>query len=657
MKSSFRWSIGRGSLAAALGAVVALSYVAPAQAATDERDQFQTLVFNQQKLLPRFAETFTVGKAGQLDRVTLASTATSSTFIQVSIHTVNPTTGQPTDTTLGTPVNVFGPWSCCAAFKSVAFDPIPVTVGQQLAIVVDAFSGTFAWKNGDNIDAYGGGHAFVGNPWVAGTTLRFEDFAFETWVITDTTPPNQPPVVSATNATVTVKAGVAPTNTGTFSDPDGDTVSLSASAGTVSKTGVSTWSWTEPASADASTQTITITANDGQGHSTPTSFTVTVLPNGAPSVAADTAAVSVNEGTAPTNTGTFSDPDGDPVALSASAGTVTKTGAGTWSWSQPASDEASMATVTISGNDGHGHTATATFTVTVNAVAPVARIVTDPPFIPEGSPESFTGAATTAFAGDAGTLTYTWRVTKNGNAYASGLGTTFTFTPDDDGTYVVTFRATDDGGLYGTDSMTIIGTNVAPAAHITGATPSTPLVVTSEESLTFTGNFSDPGVLDTHSVTWNFGDGTSSAAAHYGPGGSASFSTTHAYPSAGTYNVRLVVVDNDGGVGTANYSLTVQTTQQALTAISNEVARLTDLNDGQRNSLNAKLRAAAAAAARGDRRACNNELNAFLNELDSYVKTGKVSSGEAAKLQGAVYAVKGSLGTYNRFLEWWPLAI
>lgn len=555
-------------MAAALGAMVAMSYALPAVAATDERDQFQTLVFNQQRSLPRFAQTFTVGKTGQLDKVTLGSIASSSTFVQVSIHTVG-SNGQPTDTTLGTAVNLFGPWSCCAVFKGVTFSPIAVTEGQQLAIVVDSLSGTFTWKNADTIDAYAGGHAFVGDPWVAASTLRFDDFAFETWVITATAPP----------------------------------------------------------------------------------------PNAAPLVAADTAAVSVNEGTAPTNTGTFSDPDGDAVTLSASQGAVSKTGTGTWSWSQPASDEAPAATVTITANDGHSHATTATFTVTVNAVGPVARIVTDPPFVPEGTTESFTGAASTAYAPDAATLTYSWRVTKNGNAYASGQGTGFNFTPDDDGTYVVTFRATDDGGLFGTDSMTIIGTNVAPTARITGATASAPLVVISAESLTFNGSFSDPGALDSHTVTWNFGDGTSSSAAHYGPGGSASFTTSHAYAAAGTYNVRLVVVDNDGGVGTANYTVNVQTTQQALTAISTEVGKLSGLNDGQRNSLNAKLKAAAAAAARGDRKACNNQLNAFLNELDAYSKNGKISAAEATKLQGAVYAVKGSLGTYNRFLEWWPLAI
>src|SRR5207237_10153434 len=69
---------------------------------------------------------------------------------------------------------------------------------------------------------------------------------------------------------------------------------------------------------------------------------VTTNVNRAPAIVADDAAVSVAEGSAPTNTGTFADPDGDTVALAASSGTVTRTGTstGTWSWTAPASDEA-----------------------------------------------------------------------------------------------------------------------------------------------------------------------------------------------------------------------------------------------------------------------------------------------------------------------------
>src|SRR5207249_3654692 len=84
--------------------------------------------------------------------------------------------------------------------------------------------------------------------------------------------------------------------------------------------------------------------------------------NGAPTVAADNASRTVNEGVTATNTGTYSDPDsGDIVAIIASVGTITKTGTniGTWSWSLGTTDGPTQSqTVTITANDGNGHVVT-----------------------------------------------------------------------------------------------------------------------------------------------------------------------------------------------------------------------------------------------------------------------------------------------------------
>src|SRR5437773_1790617 len=309
--------------------------------------------------------------------------------------------------------------------------------------------------------------------------------------------------------------------------------------------------------------------------------------NSAPSVAADTAAVNVNEGTAPTNTGTFSDPDGDTVALSASSGAVTKTGAGTWSWTRAASDEAALQTVTITADDGHGHATTGAFTVTVHAVAPNARIVTDPPEILEGSTEPFTGAATTAFPGDGADLLYSWLVTKNGARYATGTGASFGLTPDDDGTYVVTFTAKDqDSALSDSESTTVTGINVRPSARITGV--SAPSLLVAQESVGFTGNFSDPGVADSHSVVWSFGDGITSSS-NFGPGGSANLAASHTYTAAGIYTVTLTVRDDDGGLGQASTTVTVKTVPQALSVIAGLVNGMPSLNAGQKQSLVAKI--------------------------------------------------------------------
>jgi hypothetical protein len=379
--------------------------------------------------------------------------------------------------------------------------------------------------------------------------------------------------------------------------------------------------------------------------------------NQAPVAAADHPAVTAAEGTAPSNTGTYSDPDGDTVALSASSGSLTRTGtaSGTWSWTQPPSDEAPTQTVTITADDGHGLSSTTGFTVTVAATAPSTEITIDPVSSPEGTPVGLAGLATSADAADntAG-FTYGWSVTKNGNAFSTGSGTSFTFTPDDEGTFVVTLHATDDGGMTGAASQTIIGTNVAPSAKIGSVSASAPLVVTSQETLTFAGSFTDPGKLDSHVVTWTFGDGASSTAS-YGPGGDAGFSATHAYGAAGTYTARLTVTDDDGGVATATTQVVVQTPQQAMSKIAAYVSSLATLTGGQKDSLIAKLNAASASAARGDAATAHNQLNAFLNELRADTSTGKVSSADAATLNAAVHAVQAALGNFNRFLEWWPL--
>src|SRR5581483_11226035 len=45
----------------------------------------------------------------------------------------------------------------------------------------------------------------------------------------------------------------------------------------------------------------------------------------------------------------------------------------------------------------------------------------------------------------------------------------------------------------------------------------------------------------------------------------------------------------------------------------------------------------------------HNQLNAFVNELQADVRTGRLSSAAASSLQAA-------MGTSNRLFEWWPLA-
>jgi hypothetical protein len=378
--------------------------------------------------------------------------------------------------------------------------------------------------------------------------------------------------------------------------------------------------------------------------------------NQAPALTANSSAITVTEGTAPTNTGSYSDPDGDTVTISASSGTLTRTGTsgGAWTWTAPASDEAPTQTVNLTADDGRGFTSTTSFTVTVITVTPTAVITNDPPSSPEGTPIDLTASATSPAATD-NAFNYSWAVTKDGSPFATGAGGSFIFTPNDEGTYVATLRATDDGGISGTSSFTVVGTNVAPTAKIDRVTASAPLVLTAQESVNFAGSFSDPGVMDSHAVSWNFGDGTPAGTSSYGPGGTAAFSTSHTYTAAGTYNVTLTVNDDDGASGQATARVLVQTPQQALAAIAARVQGITTLNAGQKNSLTAKLQAAIDAIGRGNTTAANNQLNAFLNEVQADAGAGKLSSTDAADLRTAIHAVQAALGVYNRLLQWWTI--
>lgn len=369
-----------------------------------------------------------------------------------------------------------------------------------------------------------------------------------------------------------------------------------------------------------------------------------------PAIAADRASASAAEGTVATMTGTYSDPNGGTVTLTTDHGKVTPqsgTG-GAWSWSGDIWDEGAAPTsITVTATTAAGSTPV-TFLLTIAGVNPVATITTDPVSIPEGSSLNLVGSATSPDPADqAAGFTYAWNVTKDGNAYSAGSGSSFSFGAGDEGLYVITMKATDDGGMTGTTTMTVVGTDVTPTATITGVTPADPTltIVAPQETLNFAGAFSDPA-QEPHSFRWDFGDGASST----------SLSTSHAYAAAGTYTVTLTVADDEQVAGQATTKVTVQTPQQALSSMIAYVQSLSSLNKGQQNSLIAKLQAASDAYARGDNRAAHNQLNAFINELDADLKTGKISASAYNSLRADAHAIQGALGTYNRFVEWWPLA-
>jgi PKD repeat protein len=259
--------------------------------------------------------------------------------------------------------------------------------------------------------------------------------------------------------------------------------------------------------------------------------TITVGLNQAP-VADANGPYTVDEGSLVTLDGTGSrDPDGHTI---------------TYAWDLDGDgqyDDATGATPEFTGLDDGTYTVglmvsdsaledTATAEVTVNNVAPTVEAGPDQEAI-EGNLVQFNGSFT-----DPGTLdthTIDWD-------FGDGETASTTLTPShvyaDNGIYTVTLTVTDDDGGAGSDTLTVTVNNVPPTAD------AGPDQVTDEgnTAIDFRGAYTDPAINDTHTVKWDFGDGS--------PEVTGTLTPSHTYPADdGNYTVTLTVTDDDGGVG------------------------------------------------------------------------------------------------------------
>ncbi|HVX39435.1 MAG TPA: DUF642 domain-containing protein [Gemmatimonadaceae bacterium] len=203
-------------------------------------------------------------------------------------------------------------------------------------------------------------------------------------------------------------------------------------------------------------------------------------PNTAPTIAAQNAAVAVNEGATATNTGTVADADNDAVTLTASAGTVTNNGNGTWSWSYATTDGPTQSqTVTVTADDGHNHTVSTQFALAVANVAPTNTATSAPGTINMGQSYTLTGSFTDPGASDG-----PWSVSINwgdGSSTQTVSTSTTSFsaahTYANFGKYAITYTVTDkDGGASAAASTSVSAKDPTPpiiVASVNAAAPST----------------------------------------------------------------------------------------------------------------------------------------------------------------------------------------
>jgi hypothetical protein len=84
--------------------------------------------------------------------------------------------------------------------------------------------------------------------------------------------------------------------------------------------------------------------------------------------------------------------------------------------------------------------------------------------------------------------------------------------------------------------------------------PSIPVQV--GNSITANATFADPGLRETHTTVWNWGDGTSAGTVHENSG-SGFVVNTHTYTTPGVYTIQLTVTDNDGASVTSSFQYVV----------------------------------------------------------------------------------------------------
>jgi PKD repeat protein len=187
--------------------------------------------------------------------------------------------------------------------------------------------------------------------------------------------------------------------------------------------------------------------------------------------------------------------------------------------------------------DDDDSTDTTCHVVTILDLTPAATFNWSPGPQDEGLPVQFTDASTSS--PDA-IVAWAWDFDDLGTSDEQNPGFTFL----DNGVYKVCLTVTDDDDSTDSTCHVVTINNVAPSCGEVSA-PLDPVQI--DELMSVQAGFSDPGLLDTHSAIWHWGDGSNSVGVVDEYNGSGFVSGSYSYIRAGVYTLGLTVSDDDGG--------------------------------------------------------------------------------------------------------------
>jgi PKD repeat protein len=203
------------------------------------------------------------------------------------------------------------------------------------------------------------------------------------------------------------------------------------------------------------------------------------------------------------------------------------------------------------------------------------------------------------------------------------------------GTYTVSLTVTDAANLTGTKTSTVVIANIAPAiSAYSGAT------LLQGETYSAAGSFTDADP-DSWTATVDYGAGEGPLALL-----GKTFSLRHRYLDAGTHTVTVTVSDDDGGVGSRSATVNVMTPQDGIqTTLIDEIGKgsTSGLAAGNVTALRAPLAAAQDALNRGNLTAANEQLKAFLNQVDGLVRGRQITATASAELTTKVNRISTSI--------------